>query len=138
MKEAHDIWSLLPLKPLKTTANVFLVILVSRTSSGDPLESALFEQLKMTIKTQQQYVKLYFIPYPKILNLSSLGNLFIIKHEIEIRNFFLNCAFHNIVYFYIHQHFFPETGIALESTIHLILLFNNDSFLNFPCILDTS
>ena len=54
MKEAHDIWSLLPLKPLKTTANVFLVILVSRTSSGDPIKSYVFQQLKLTIKNQQQ------------------------------------------------------------------------------------
>ena len=54
LKAVFDIWSLPPLKRLKTTANVFLVILVSRTSSGDPIKSAVFEQLKLKIKNQQQ------------------------------------------------------------------------------------
>ena len=54
LKDEHDIWSILPLEGIKTTANVFCVILVSRTSSGDPIKSTVFDQLKLTIKNEKQ------------------------------------------------------------------------------------
>ena len=54
MKAVHDIWSLNPGKPLKTTANVFFIILVSRTSSGYPIQMIIFEQLKFTIAKQKK------------------------------------------------------------------------------------
>ena len=54
MTAVHDIWSLNPGKPLKTTANVFFIILVSRTSSGYPIQMIIFEQLKFTIAKQKK------------------------------------------------------------------------------------
>ena len=48
-------------------------------------------------------LKLYLIPNPKIPNSSRLGNFFFVKFMIENRNFFENCAFHNIVNFSISR-----------------------------------
>lgn len=49
MKSDHGYWSLNPLKPCLFLAPVFLIVLVSRSSPGEPIPQEKFEQLKEII-----------------------------------------------------------------------------------------